>query len=292
MKLTDGGIETVLIFDEGIDLPCFAAFDLLRSPEGTEALRAYFDPYLAIAREHNLPFVLAAPTWRSSPDWGAQLGYDAEQLAAANRRAVALMHEIRAANPDLEITVDAVIGPRGDGYAAGTEMSPEEAETYHSVQIAALTEADTLSALTLTYSDEAIGIVRAARRAGLPVTISFTVETDGRLPSGESLREAIERTDREGPDGFMVNCAHPEHFAAVLDGEWAHRIRGIRANASRKSHAELDEAHTLDTGDPEELAARYAELRAKLPRLELLGGCCGTDHRHIAAIAEALASGR
>ena len=287
MKLTDGGIETVLIFDEGIDLPCFAAFDLLRTAEGTEALRAYYEPYLQIAREHRMPFVLSAPTWRSSPDWGAQLSYDAEQLAAANRRAVELMHEIRAANPDLDITVDAVIGPRGDGYVADTEMSPEEAEAYHAPQISALSQADTLTALTLTYADEAIGIVRAARRAGIPVTISFTVETDGRLPSGESLREAIERTDREGPEAFMVNCAHPEHFAAVLDGDWAHRIRGIRANASRMSHAELDESETLDSGDPAELGALYAQLRAKLPQLELLGGCCGTDHRHIAAIAEA-----
>jgi S-methylmethionine-dependent homocysteine/selenocysteine methylase len=288
MRLTDGGIETVLIFDEGIELPCFAAFDLLRTAEGTEALRAYYEPYLEVAREHGLPFVLAAPTWRSSPDWGAQLGYSAEQLAAANRRAVELMHEIRAANPDVETTIDAVIGPRGDGYVVGDEMSPEDAEAYHAVQIAALTGADTLTALTLNYADEAIGIVRAARRAGLPVTISFTVETDGRLPSGEPLREAIERTDREGPEAFMVNCAHPEHFAAVLDGDWAHRIRGIRANASRKSHAELDASETLDTGDPRELGALYAQLRRRLPQLELLGGCCGTDHRHIAAIAEAL----
>jgi S-methylmethionine-dependent homocysteine/selenocysteine methylase len=288
MKLTDGGIETVLIFDEGIELPCFAAFDLLRTPEGTEALRAYYEPYLEVAREHRVPFVLGAPTWRSSPDWGARLGYDAESLAAANRRAVELMHEIRAANPDLDLTVDAVIGPRGDGYTVGTEMTVEEAEAYHAVQIAALTRADTLTALTLTYTGEAIGIVRAARKAGLPVAISFTVETDGRLPSGQPLREAIEQTDAAAaPEYFMVNCAHPEHFAAVLDGDWAQRIRGIRANASRKSHAELDEAETLDTGDPIELGALYSQLRAKLPDLDLVGGCCGTDHRHIAAIAEA-----
>ena len=288
MKLTDGGIETVLIFDEGIELPCFAAFDLLRTAEGTETLRAYFEPYLELARDHRLPFVLCAPTWRSSPDWGAKLGYSAEELAAANRRAVELMHEIRAANRDLELTVDAVIGPRGDGYVAGAEMSPEQAEAYHAVQIGALTGADTLTALTLTYAGEAIGIVRAARRLELPVAISFTVETDGRLPSGQPLRDAIEQTDAEAaPDYYMVNCAHPEHFAAVLDGDWAQRIRGIRANASRKSHAELDEAETLDTGDPADLAARYAKLRAKLPELELVGGCCGTDHRHIEAIAEA-----
>jgi len=288
MKLTDGGIETVLIFDEGIELPCFAAFDLLRTTEGTEALRAYFEPYLEIARDHRLPFVLCAPTWRGSSDWGAQLGYSAEELAAANRRAVELMHEIRAANRDLELTVDAIIGPRGDGYVAGVEMSPAEAVAYHAVQIGALTGADTLTALTLTYAGEAIGIVRAARRLELPVAISFTVETDGRLPSGQPLRDAIEQTDAEAaPDYYMVNCAHPEHFAAVLDGDWAQRIRGIRANASRKSHAELDEAETLDTGNPTELGALYAELRAKLPELELVGGCCGTDHRHIAAIAEA-----
>ncbi|HJW80406.1 MAG TPA: homocysteine S-methyltransferase family protein [Beijerinckiaceae bacterium] len=288
MKLTDGGIETVLIFDEGIQLPCFAAFHLLRTAEGTEALRAYYEPYLELAREHGMPFVLCAPTWRSSPDWGRQLGYAPQQLAEANRRAVELMHEMRAANPDLEIVVDAVIGPRGDGYLVGEVMTAPEAEAYHAVQIAALTGADTLTALTLTYADEAIGIVRAARAAGLPVVVSFTVETDGRLPSGEPLRDAIERTDAEAaPDSFMVNCAHPEHFADVLDGDWAHRIRGVRANASRKSHAELDVAATLDTGDPAELGALYAQLRQRLPQLELVGGCCGTDHRHIAAIAEA-----
>jgi S-methylmethionine-dependent homocysteine/selenocysteine methylase len=288
MKLTDGGIETVLIFDRGIDLPCFAAFDLLRTAEGTAAIRGYYEPYLEIAREHGLPFVLSAPTWRSSPDWGAELGYAPDELAGANRRAVALMHEIRAANPDLDITVDAAVGPRGDGYLVDDVMTAEQAEAYHAVQIAALTGADTLTALTLTYADEAIGIVRAARKAGLPVVISFTVETDGRLPSGESLREAIERTDGEGPEYFMVNCAHPEHFADALDGDWANRIRGLRANASRKSHAELDEAETLDTGDPADLAARYAELRTRLPQLELVGGCCGTDHQHIAALAEAM----
>ena len=289
MRLTDGGIETVLIFDRGIELPSFAAFDLLRTPEGTAELRGYYEPYLRIAREHGLPFVLSAPTWRSSPDWGAELGYSPQALAGANRAAIALMREIRDANPDLEITIDAAIGPRGDGYVAGEAMTAGEAEAYHAVQIAALKSADTVTALTLTYADEAIGIVRAARAAGVPAIVSFTVETDGRLPSGEPLGEAIERTDADTPpEYFMVNCAHPEHFAAVLQGDWTHRIRGLRANASRKCHAELDGAATLDTGDPADLAARYAELRAKLPQLELVGGCCGTDHRHISAIADAL----
>jgi homocysteine S-methyltransferase len=289
MRLTDGGIETVLIFDRGLDLPCFAAFDLLRTPEGTAAIRDYYEPYLRIAREHGLPFVLSAPTWRSSPDWGAELGYAPQELADANLAAIALMREIRDANPDLEITIDAAIGPRGDGYVIDEAMTAQEAEAYHAVQIASLSGADVVTALTMTYADEAIGIVRAARTAGLPVVVSFTVETDGRLPSGQPLGEAIEYTDAEAaPDSFMVNCAHPEHFADALDGDWAHRIRGLRANASRKSHAERDEAETLDTGDPADLAALYAGLRSRLPQLELVGGCCGTDHRHIAAIAEAM----
>jgi S-methylmethionine-dependent homocysteine/selenocysteine methylase len=287
MRLTDGGIETVLIFDEGLELPHFAAFDLLRTPEGTEALRRYFEPYLAIAREHVAPFVLTAPTWRAGPDWGERLGYTARELDAANRHAVALMHEIRAANSDLEITVDAALGPRGDGYVAGERMTAEEAEAYHAVQLASLEEADIVTALTLNYVEEAIGIVRAART---PVAISFTVETDGRLPSGQPLGEAIMQTDAQTEARaayFMVNCAHPEHFEAALDGRWVERIRGIRANASRKSHAELDESETLDSGDPEELGALYRRLRERLPALELVGGCCGTDHRHVAAIARA-----
>jgi S-methylmethionine-dependent homocysteine/selenocysteine methylase len=287
VRLTDGGMETVLIFDEGLELPSFAAFDLLRTAEGTAALRDYYEPFLAIAREHGLPFQLSAPTWRASPDWAEEIGYTLDELAAANRRAVTLMHEIRAANPDLEITIEAQIGPRGDGYVAEHLMTAAEAEGYHAVQIASLYGIDVATALTMTYAEEAIGIVRAARKAGLQAAVSFTVETDGRLPSGQPLGEAIQQVDPEGAAYFMVNCAHPEHFEHALEGEWVHRIKGLRANASRKSHAELDESETLDSGDPEELGAQYAALKRRLPELELLGGCCGTDHRHIAAIAAA-----
>jgi S-methylmethionine-dependent homocysteine/selenocysteine methylase len=107
-----------------------------------------------------------------------------------------------------------------------------------------------------------------------------------------SLAEAIEQTDAS-TNGyvthFMVNCAHPTHFDHVLDGTapWASRIGGLRANASRLSHAELDEMVELDSGDPADLAARYVGLRSALPNLHVLGGCCGTDHRHVAAIANA-----
>jgi S-methylmethionine-dependent homocysteine/selenocysteine methylase len=291
--ITDGGMETTLIFHRGLELPSFAAFDLLKDEAGVQALREYYEPYTAIAREHRVGTVLDTPTWRANPDYGARLGYPPDAREAANRKAAALVAELRAAARTEEppIVVSGCVGPRGDGYRAEELMTAEEAERYHAWQIETFADsaADLVSALTLTYAEEAVGIVRAARAAGIPAVVSFTVETDGRLPSGQSLRDAVEQVDRE-TDGeasyFMVNCAHPTHFAAALDdqGAWLERIRGIRANASKKSHAELDEAEELDEGDPAELARDYLELRERLPNLNVLGGCCGTDERHIAEI--------
>jgi homocysteine S-methyltransferase len=290
--ITDGGLETTLIFHLGLELPEFAAFDLLRDEVGTEALRRYFEPYLAIAREHGAGLVLDTATWRANRDWGERLGYSPDELAEANRRAVALTEELRASAPDVATVLNGVVGPRGDGYVVGETMTAAEAEEYHGEQIGTFagTAAEMVSAITMTYADEAIGIARAAQAVGLPAAISFTVETDGRLPSGQSLGEAIEQVDAEtgsAPAYFMVNCAHPTHFAGVLDGPWRERIAGIRANASRMSHAELDAATELHEGDPNELAAQYLALRDRLPNACVLGGCCGTDDRHIAAIAAA-----
>jgi S-methylmethionine-dependent homocysteine/selenocysteine methylase len=236
--------------------------------------------------------VLYTPTWRASRDWGERLGYSREELAAANRRAVALIEQLRASAPDVPTVLNGVVGPRGDGYVVGETMTADDAEAYHAEQIGtfAATAAEMVSAITMTYAEEAIGIARAAQAAGLPAAISFTVETDGRLPSGQPLGEAIEQVDRDAgssPAYFMVNCAHPTHFEAVLDGPWVARIAGIRANASRMSHAELDAATELDEGDPEELAQQYRALRERLPNATVLGGCCGTDDRHVAAIAAA-----
>jgi S-methylmethionine-dependent homocysteine/selenocysteine methylase len=294
--LTDGGLETTLIFHQGLDLPAFAAFPLVGHDAGRAALRAYFEPYLAVARDHRVGFVLDTATWRANPDWGEALGYSPEALDEANRSAVALAEDIRAAAAPTPIVVNGVLGPRGDGYRVGEVMDPGEAERYHARQIATLAGAgaDMVSAITLTYVEEALGIVRAARAIPAPVAISFTVETDGRLPSGQSLEEAVEQVDAEtggGPDYFMINCAHPTHFAATLgegEGEgWLDRVKGLRANASTKSHAELDEAEELDAGDPVELAEQYQALRPRLRRLTVLGGCCGTDHRHVAEICGA-----
>lgn len=294
--LADGGLETTLIFERGIDLPLFSSFVLLDDADGRRALRDYYAPYLALARQHDVRMLLDTPTWRANRDWGAKLGYSPAALDAVNRAAAALVQELREASGRPEALVCAgVLGPRGDGYRADERMTPDEARAYHSAQIATFADAgmDMVAAYTLTHSAEAIGIVRAAGAAGMPVSIALTVETDGRLPSGEGLREAIERIDAETGGAaafFLVNCAHPTHFEAELrdDGAWLTRIAGVRANASTKSHAELDAAPGLDAGDPQELAHRYVELRALLPNLTVLGGCCGTDSRHVAAICEAL----
>jgi homocysteine S-methyltransferase len=293
--ISDGGMETTLIFSEGFDLPEFAAFPLLESEAGRAALRRYYGSFLEIAHRFGLGFTLDTPTWRASRDWGERLGYSVARLAEVNHRAVALAEEIRASEerPETPIAICGTLGPSGDAYETTAEMTPEQAEEYHSGQISsfASTAADMVGAYTLPYAAEAIGIVRAAAASEVPVTISFTVETNGRLPSGQPLGEAIEAVDA-ATDGaaayFMVNCAHPIHFGPPLrdGGAWLARLAGARANASRKSHAELDEAADLDRGDPEEMGRLYAELRPHWPSARVLGGCCGTDSRHIAAICE------
>jgi homocysteine S-methyltransferase len=293
--LTDGGMETTLIFHEGLDLPHFAAFVLLDSPEGREKLQKYYEAYLAIARDRGVGFVLDSPTWRANFDWGEKLGYDPAALKAINVRSMAFLDGLRTLweASNLPCVISGAIGPRGDGYKAGN-MDATEAEAYHQPQIAAFAEggADMVTAYTLTSINEAIGIARAARGHGIPAVISFTVETNGRLVNGETLRDAIETVDREtrsAPEYFMINCAHPTHFQSALKpGEaWMKRIHGVRANASTKSHAELDESDTLDAGNPSDLGERYLNLRRSFPAMRILGGCCGTDHRHAAAICEA-----
>lgn len=296
--LTDGGLETTLVFHEGIDLPHFSAVVLMRSTEGRATLRRYYRRYLDLAREHGHGFILESPTWRASSDWAEPLGMTRADLIALNREAIELMHSLRSEYEAQirPIVVSGCVGPRGDGYQATAAMALAEAEAYHDGQIAAFVEAgvDVVSAITMTSSAEASGVARAAAARGIPVVISFTVETDGRLPSGETLEAAIAATDAASggaPDYYMINCAHPTHFATTLDpaAAWTRRLGGLRTNASKRSHAELDAATDLDDGDVAELAAAHAEILARHPQIRVLGGCCGTDHRHVAAIARACA---
>ena len=299
LRLTDGGLETTLIFQQGLELPLFAAFPLVQDEVGRATLAAYWQPFVELARGHGVGFDVDTVTWRANPDWAEQLGYDEQAMQAVNEEAARFARLI--ADEALEGRVNGVVGPRGDGYVSGEEMSADEAAAYHLPQVTALAagEVDQLSALTLTYPQEAVGFVRAARAVGVPAVVSFTVETDGRLPNGVGLREAVEQVDRETRGaalGFMVNCAHPTHVESALvergsvagaDGDWLGRLVGLRANASRMSHAELDAAEQLDAGDPDDLARRYRALLDRLPSLRLLGGCCGTDLSHLRAIGAA-----
>lgn len=296
--ITDGGLETTLIFGEGIDLPHFAAFPLLADDGGRAILTRYYAAYQDIAERHGVGIVLDTATWRANPDWAARLGWIREELNTVNRAAVDFVRSLADRRPTSPSVLSGLIGPRGDGYAVGATMTADEARRYHLPQARAFAEtgADMITSATMTYVDEAVGIASAARAVGLPVAVGVTVETDGCLPSGHTLRAAIEEIDArtdDTPAYFMVNCAHPSHFAHALTdgGEWLERVKAVRANASRMSHAELDEAQRLDRGDVAELARAYVELAAVLPDLRVVGGCCGTDHEHVAAISAALHPG-
>lgn len=298
LYLTDGGIETTLIFHDGLTLPDFAAFHLLRTLDGEAALRKYFRPYADIAKRFATGLILESPTWRASTDWGIRLGYSSGALAEANLRAIDLLEELRNEyeTEQTPVVISGCLGPRGDGYVADHAMSEEQSEVYHLEQVETFagSAADMVCAITMNYVEEAVGITRAAQQAGMPVAISFTVETDGNLPTGQSLKSAIEHVDavtNAYPCYYMINCAHPTHFELVLTTgmSWLNRIQGIRANASRRSHAELNESPELDVGNPVELGLQYARLRTRLTRFNVMGGCCGTDDRHVQRIAEACA---
>jgi S-methylmethionine-dependent homocysteine/selenocysteine methylase len=289
--VTDGGLETDLIFNHGIDLPDFAAFPLLEDERGRGLLADYYDQYAAIAAAAGAGLQLESPTWRANPDWAAGLGYDASRLARVNESAVVFLRELAARWEDRvpAIRVSGQVGPRGDGYRPGAAVDPEEAAAYHRPQLAAFARAgaDQATALTLTDVGEALGLAAAAREVGLPLAIGFTVETDGRLPGGTTLEEAVTAVDAAGgPAYFVVNCAHPQHIERGVgdDTPWRSRVGGLRVNASTMSHEELDDATELDAGDPEALAADHARLEQSFPALAVIGGCCGTDARHVAAL--------
>ncbi len=289
--MTDGGLETTLIFLENIHLPDFAAFVLLENEAGREMLRKYYRRYANIARDNNVGFILESMTWRLNSDWGEKLGYSPERIADFSCKSIDLLLGIRSEYEGSipNIVISGCLGPRGDAYSAGISMTASEAEAYHRAQIADFrkTEADMVAAYTIPYIAEGTGIALAAKSEEMPLALSFTVETDGRLPSGELLKDAIKQVDDatgKSPAYYMINCAHPAHFVDVLDkgAAWTKRIMAIMANASTKSHAELDESTELDEGNPQELGLHYLDLAQRLENLNVIGGCCGTDHRHIA----------
>ena len=294
--LADAGIETDLIFNHGVEIREFASHTLLPNPTSREIVANYFRRFLSLAKNFDAGFILDSQTWKAHLHWAEDLGTTEQELCLANKDSVAFIAELRDeySTNNKPIVLNGVIGPRGDAYAPEARVAAVEAEEYHAKQIAWLaeTEVDMVTATTFTQSDEAIGVVQAARSADLPIVISFTVENDGRLPTGQPLDEAINAVDdatNAATAYFMVNCAHPDHFFDVLDDSgWARRIRGLRCNASRLTHAELDECEVLDDGDPEELANQYKSIAASMPWLNVFGGCCGSDLRHVTEIAKAV----
>lgn len=295
--ITDGGMETDLCFNHKVPLPEFAAYDLLRTEQGYSRLFDYYQSYVELAKRYEVALILETPTWRANSDWGAKLGDSLASLREFNLASVALVEHVRAecGREHLPIVISGCIGPRGDGYTPGQLMTAEEAQAYHSVQIAtfAASAADMVSAMTLNYIDEAIGITRAALAVNMPVSISFTVETDGKLPTGESLADAIAAVDgatQGGPSYYMVNCAHYQHVEHLFQsGEaWLGRVKGMRGNASCLSHAELDEAEVLDDGNPSAFGRELCQLKGSSGALSVLGGCCGTDLRHIESLCRHL----
>lgn len=241
-------------------------------------------------------FILESPTWRANPDWIAKTGYAKTAIDEVNKKAIQLLVDLKKEyETDISnVLLSGCIGPRGDGYVPANAMTAEDAQDYHSAQIEVFsqTPVNMVSAITMNYVEEAIGIARAAAAVDLPVVISFTVETNGKLPTGMSLKEAIETVDKnvtQPPLYYMINCAHPTHFfKELLAGEneaWTMRIQGMRTNASCKSHAELDESTELDRGDITELGEAHRKLKTSFNHLNVFGGCCGTDEEHVIEIA-------
>ncbi|CAF2147036.1 unnamed protein product [Rotaria magnacalcarata] len=294
--ITEGGVETTLIYEHNVELPYFAAFHVLKDEVGCELIRNYAGSFCRIAQKHGIGFILESVTWRANPDWMRKLGYSDQDVIDVNRKAIELLVDIRNKyeTEKTQIVIDGCIGPRGDGYHSNVFMAIEEAQAYHATQIDIFskTNADMVTGLTLTYPEEAIGIVLAAKAVGMPVAISFTIETDGKLPTGQTLKEAIELVDKatdSTPIYYMANCVYPSHLqhALIPGGSWTARIRGIKGNASKKSHAELNNAKELDEGNPVEFGEDTRALLDKLTTLNIIGGCCGTDLRHIEEVCKA-----
>ena len=293
--LTEGGQETEIMYKFGHDLPEFAMFPLLDRPAALAALRAMYKRYLEVAAAARLSVIIGGLDYRASPDWGAKLGYTPEALADAQVRCVDFLREV--AEPFREriptVLIAGIIGPRGDAYSLNRTVTADEAENYHLQQLSTLARAgvDLVTALTFNSVPEAVGVARAAARAGLPLGISFTLDNStSRLMSGPSLRKAVEATDREcgmaKPDFYGVNCSHPLEFLPALEpGGWVERIRMLRPNASSMDKIELCKIGHLEEGDPQELGTLMGELARRYPHIDIWGGCCGTWEKHLAQIA-------
>ena len=282
---------TDLIFNRGVELPGFASFPLNEDPAARPVIVDQMRDLIKVAKQAGVGCIIDTLTWMANRDRAAPLGYDADRLAALNRDAVKMMRGLRDEYPDDDVLLALCIGPSRDPYARPEPMPVAAAREYHRAQIGSVSDlgVDLVNAYTFNQVEEAAGAVLAAGGYDLPIALSLVVETDGCLDNGQGLEDAIAEIDDltdAGAAYFMINCAHPDHFSQVLTGN--PRLKGIVVNASRCSHAELDEATELDDGDPDELAAEVVRLVQAYPGLSVIGGCCGTDMRHLREMARRL----
>jgi S-methylmethionine-dependent homocysteine/selenocysteine methylase len=295
--LADGGIETRLIYEFGAELPEFASFlPLFRDDRG--ALERIYQSYLRVAADSGLPMQIGTPTWRAHPDCLARLGYGRpDDLARVNRAAVRLLDDLRAqAGLQDRVYIAGVIGPRRDGYDPAGAPGTVEARAYHARQaeVLAACGVDLLYAPTFACASELIGVAQAMASTGLPYVLAPVLGEDGRLPDGTALADAIDAVDAAvvpRPLHVMVGCVHPSRVQAIAAsgsaGALPDRVAGIKANASTLPPDQLDKLGRLDEGDCQLFARQMTALRRD-HGLRVLGGCCGTNDRHIAALAALL----
>ncbi|MDX2274422.1 MAG: homocysteine S-methyltransferase family protein [Hyphomonadaceae bacterium] len=292
--LTEGGQETELMYKFGFELPEFAMYPLLDNAEALAAMRGMYQRVLETAAKHQVGVLLGGLDYRASPDWASKLGYSREGLADAQFRCIGFLREaaepFEGQIPDIKIV--GCVGPRGDAYSLNRTITAEEAEDYHAVQIETLKRAgvDLISAMTFNNIEEAVGVARAAAKANMPLTVSFTLDSTHRLKSGPSLKQAIEQTDARAGDArpafYGVNCSHPVEFEPALEpGDWIKRVRSLRPNASAKEKVELCKIGHLEDGDPVEFGEQMGDLARRYPHIDVWGGCCGTWERHLDHIA-------
>lgn len=299
--LTESGSETEIMYRHGFDLPEFAMFPLLENPEAVPILRDMFRAQLDVAAEFGLSFLLTGLDYRASPDWGAKLGYSRQSLADANMAAIQFLRDVAQPYSDQipRLLIGGILGPRGDAYDLNHEITAESAEDYHAVQLATLknSDVDFVCAMTFNNVPEAVGAARAASRCGLPLSIALTLDGNSRLKSGTSLAQAIADIDHlagvEAPDFYLLNCSHPVEYEPALEvGNWVKRLRGVRPNASKMEKIALCKLGHLEDGNPLELGKQIAGLSKRYPHMDIFGGCCGTNERHLREIARSLREAR
>ncbi len=288
LVLTDGAIETRAVYEFHRDLTDLEVFTLLGDAQGREILHTIYSTYAQIAAKFNVPMQLGTPTWRASRNWTGD-------VAEVNAQAVALVREV-ASSTGARVVIAGVIGPSSDGYDPSGALNTEDAVTYHREQASALASAgvDLLYAPTFPVTDELQGAARAMSEMKLPFAVAPMLHADGKMPDGTTLAAAIARLDEDAaarPWHYMLGCLYPTHAATALESLFrsapalAHRVVGLKANGSPLPPESLDGSTTLQTTAPDVFARDLWECAQNFG-LHVLGGCCGTDTRHIEALAE------